>query len=149
MYNFQNMPLFGGTILENITYGINSHNNKTDILRFIKKTESDFVNKLPLGTNTVISSDGKSLSGGECQKVNLMRALLKSPKIYLFDEPTSNMDSISLQAMQSVINEIKGKSTVILITHNAEMIRNAEIVLKMDNGILTERHTSRNLVLQQ
>ncbi len=135
-YNYQNMSLFSSTVLENITYGIKSSYDKKDLLNFIKMTESNFINKLPLGINSPVSSDGKTLSGGECQKINFIRALLKSPKIYLLDEPTSNMDGISQNALIQIINQIKGKSSVILITHNEELIRNAEIILRIENGNL-------------
>jgi ATP-binding cassette subfamily B protein len=135
-YSFQNMRLFNGTILDNITYfGAHSFNKK-EILLSLKKADADFVNRLPLGLQTPISSEGIGLSGGESQKINIARALLHRSPVYIFDEPTSSIDKFGIENIANLFLSLKKESTVILITHNIELASKADKIILLKDGAI-------------
>ena len=77
----------------------------------------EFVDRLPLGYETVVGERGLSLSGGERQRVAIARAILMNPAILVLDEPTSHLDSQSELAVQSLIDQRRGTRTTIVISH--------------------------------
>jgi len=135
-YSFQNMRLFNGTILDNITYFGAHPFNKKEILLSLKKVDADFVNRLPLGLQTPISSEGIGLSGGESQKINIARALLHRSPIYIFDEPTSSIDKFGTENITDLFLSLKKESIVILITHNIELASKADKIILLKDGAI-------------
>jgi ATP-binding cassette subfamily C protein len=98
----------------------------------------DFVSKLPMGMETVLGDRGVRLSGGERQRLALARALLRMPALLILDEATSNLDSENERRILSVIEGLRERMTILMITHRLSAICNANIIHVLDKGRLTE-----------
>lgn len=94
----------------------------------------EFVKKLPEGIDTLIGDRGIKLSGGECQRLVLARAILRKPSILILDEATSALDSESESKIQEALESLKGKMTIIVIAHRLSTIRNADQVIVVEDG---------------
>src|SRR3569623_3740 len=113
----QETILFSGTIYDNLLMA-NPHANFEQIVQACKMAEIHHtIEELPQGYQTEIGERGVGLSGGQKQRLAIARALLKQPKILIFDEATSNLDSTTAEHFASTVNQIKGKVTMIFISH--------------------------------
>ncbi len=113
----QEIVLLNGSIADNIRFG-RPDASPEDIRAAAKAARVDeFVDRLPLGYETVVGERGLSLSGGERQRVAIARAILMNPAILVLDEPTSHLDSQSELAVQSLIDQRRGTRTTIVISH--------------------------------
>ncbi len=113
----QETVLFSGTIYENIVMA-QPHSNIEDVVAACKAAEiHEVIEKLPLGYQTEIGERGTGLSGGQRQRIAIARALLKKPKILIFDEAISNLDQHTSELFAKTINRLKDKVTMIFITH--------------------------------
>lgn len=128
---------FSGTIWDNLTYGID-HVDKKEILKAAMRAGMDFINELPLGYNTPIGDQGLSISGGEAQKIGFARALLKKPKVYIFDEITAALDQKSEERIKKTLVELKKDSTIVMIAHKPSTLEIADEVVIVDNGQVTK-----------
>lgn len=90
----------------------------------------------------IINEKGSNLSGGQRQKIAILRAFAKDPDVITFDEATSNMDDASKVLLKNTINNIFNDKTWIIISHEAEVADLAEIILHLDEGVLTKSETS-------
>lgn len=139
-YISQTSFLFTGTIFENLTI----HNptlTLDEVIEACKKVELDeFINQLPLRYNTLVEENGANFSGGQRQRLALARGLLKKGDIYIFDEVTNQLDPLTEQAVQNVIEEISKDKTSIIITHRISNVKRCDKVflLEQDNGILAQ-----------
>ncbi|MEF9931030.1 MAG: ATP-binding cassette domain-containing protein, partial [Bacteroidales bacterium] len=128
----QKNHLFNCSLLENITSGDSDPNinNIMDICSSLNL--GPLIQKLPLGLMTNIGKEGITLSGGECQKISIARALYKDPQIIIFDEATSFLDSDSEKYVLNKIIELKenGK-TIIMITHKTSNIQYADKIINI------------------
>ncbi|MDQ0883029.1 ABC transporter ATP-binding protein [Peribacillus sp. V2I11] len=126
--------LFNATIRENLLI-IDPEASDESIWESLEfAAAADFVNKLPQGLDTLIGDRGVRLSGGERQRLVLARAILRKPAILVLDEATSALDTENEAKIQSAIERLKGKMTIIVIAHRLSTIRNADQVLVMDQG---------------
>lgn len=113
----QETTLFSGTIYDNLGMA-NPHATFDHIVQACKMAEiHDVIERLPQGYKTEIGERGAGLSGGQKQRIAIARALLKRPKILIFDEATSNLDAITAEHFAKTINGLKGKVTMLFITH--------------------------------
>lgn len=97
---------------------------------------ADFVDARPQRLDTVVGDRGARFSGGERQRLALARALLRKPSLLILDEPTSSLDAASERmAMESIIG-LKGRLTMVLVTHRPEVARGADQLLRLENGVL-------------
>jgi len=113
----QETVLFSGTLYENLIFS-NPHTTFDQVVQACKLAEiHEAVEKLPEGYQTVIGERGVGLSGGQKQRLAIARALLKRPKILLFDEATSSLDSATAEHFAATVNQLKGKVTMLFITH--------------------------------
>lgn len=130
----QDVELFRGTVAENISrFGEIDHEEivKTGTLAGVH----DMIQKLPNGYDTEVGDGGQSLSGGQRQRLGLARALYKMPKLIVLDEPNASLDSNGEEALVAAIGRAKeAKSTVILITHKANLLSIADKILVMNDG---------------
>jgi ATP-binding cassette subfamily B protein len=104
---------------------------------------------LPQGYETVVGERGLKLSGGEKQRVAIARVILKNPKIMIFDEATSSLDSKSEQAIQNALASVAEHHTTLVIAHRLSTIVDAEQILVMDHGQIIERGTHQELLALQ
>ena len=113
----QETVLFSGTIYENLNHA-NPHASFQDIVKACRQAEiHDVIEGLPQGYQTEIGEQGVGLSGGQRQRVAIARALLKRPRILIFDEATSNLDQQTAEHFAATVNQLKGKVSMIFITH--------------------------------
>ncbi|HEY2336243.1 MAG TPA: peptidase domain-containing ABC transporter [Burkholderiales bacterium] len=113
----QETVLFSGTIHDNLTMA-NPHASFDDIVMACKAAEiHDTIEKLPEGYQTKLGEHGVGLSGGQKQRIAIARALLKRPKLLIFDEATSNLDNPTAEQLAQTINKLKGAATILFIAH--------------------------------
>jgi subfamily B ATP-binding cassette protein HlyB/CyaB len=113
----QETILFSGTVYDNLIAGA-PHASFEDVETACRMAEiHDHIQSLSQGYQTEIGEKGAGLSGGQKQRIAIARALLKRPKILIFDEATSNLDPITAEAFAKTINQLKGQATMIFITH--------------------------------
>ena len=113
----QETVLFAGTIYDNLVM-THPHAGFDDVIQACKLAEiHDTIEKLPQGYQTAIGEHGVGLSGGQRQRLAIARALLKRPKVLIFDEAVSNLDQATAEHFAQTINQLKGKVTLLFITH--------------------------------
>ncbi len=113
----QETVLFAGTVYENLILA-NPHTSFDEVIAACKRAEiHDTIERLPKGYQTEIGERGVGLSGGQKQRLAIARALLKRPKILIFDEATSSLDTSTGEQLARTINSLKGKATVVFIAH--------------------------------
>ena len=113
----QETVLFSGTIYENLL-AANPNASFADIVQACRIAEiHDVIEKLPKGYNTEIGEHGVGLSGGQKQRISIARAVLKRPRVLVFDEATSNLDPATADQFAHTINRLKGNVTVLFIAH--------------------------------
>ncbi|MFT9601161.1 ABC transporter ATP-binding protein [Mesobacillus sp.] len=131
--------LFHTSIRENLLL-INPDATEAELWEALKFAEAaDFVQTLPESLDTVIGDRGIKLSGGERQRLVLARAILKKPSILVLDEATSSLDSENEAKIQSALEQLKGKVTIIVIAHRLSTIRNADKVIVLDKGEIIQQ----------
>tara|TARA_X000001036_G_C20646294_1_gene793141 strand:+ start:48 stop:1796 length:1749 start_codon:yes stop_codon:yes gene_type:complete len=136
-YVSQSTYLIDDTIKNNILFGLNDDNSFDDqkfkkALRFSQLDK--FIENLPDGTNYIVGENGVKLSGGQKQRIGIARALYFNPKILVLDEITSSLDDQTSQELLDSLNFLSGKITIIYISHNQKVIKNADIVFKLLKG---------------
>jgi len=105
----------------------------------------DFINTLPLGINAVVGESGIKLSGGQKQRLAIARALLKNSSIILFDESTSSLDNLAQNKVKESIDNIQGKSTVVIVAHRLSTIKNVDKIFFLENGEIVDSGTFNEL----
>ena len=151
--------LFDGTIRENILYGILNedknlfNNNKDPYEKELKwclhMANAEFIydeNAFPLGLNTIVGSKGAKLSGGQKQRIAIARALIKKPKILILDEATSALDSESESKFQKELDNLKGKMTIIIISHRLCTIKDCDQIVVISKGKIIEKGKHEELI---
>ena len=138
--------LFDGTISDNISYP-NLDAKFKDIKSVSKLSQCDeFIDRFPLGYDTIIGERGQRLSVGQKQRISIARAIIKDPSILIFDEATSSVDNKTENLIQKSLKEISKNRTTIAIAHRLSTIRNADQILVLDDGKIIESGTHDELV---
>ncbi|MCC8051529.1 MAG: ABC transporter ATP-binding protein/permease [Clostridiales bacterium] len=145
---FQDVTLFGDTVWNNIKIG-NPNATDEQVLAAAEAACCDeFVRRLPDGYQTLLGENGSTLSGGERQRISIARALLKDAPIILLDEATASLDPENEVLIQSAISRLIRGKTVLVIAHRLRTIADADQILVLDNGEITERGTHEQLMAQ-
>ncbi|MCU0569398.1 MAG: ABC transporter ATP-binding protein/permease [Oculatellaceae cyanobacterium Prado106] len=145
----QDVFLFHGTVLENITYGNPSATLKEAITAAKIAEAHEFVEQLPQGYDTIVGERGQKLSGGQRQRLAIARAVLKNPPILILDEATSAVDNETEAAIQRSLEQITRNRTTIAIAHRLSTIRNADRIYVMEQGRLVEQGKHEELLALQ
>jgi ATP-binding cassette subfamily B protein len=142
----QNTTLFPGTVRENIAYG-NPDSNEEQIRYAAGIAEASFfISELPEDMDTNIGEDGHKLSGGQRQRLAIARAVLKDAPILILDEATSNVDNETEAALQRSIEKISVDRTTLIIAHRLSTLRNADRIIVLDSGSISEEGTHEELI---
>ena len=142
----QDTFLFNGTIAENIGYAV-PEATMEEIIEAAKAADiHDAILAMPLGYETPVGERGLRLSGGQKQRVAIARAILRKSPIIILDEATASVDVETERQIQKSIGAIAGKHTIIAIAHRLSTIRNADKILVIEDGQITEEGTHDELV---
>lgn len=142
----QDTWLFGGTIVENIAYG-RPGASQEEILEAARAAYVDrFVRTLPDGYDTKIADDGGNISAGEKQLITIARAFLACPQLLILDEATSSVDTRTELRIQRAMAELRRDRTSFIIAHRLSTIRDADRIVVLDGGRVTESGTHTELL---
>ena len=142
---FQDVYLFNDTLWENIKLG-NPCAKDSEIIDAARRAHVlEIVERLPEGWNTRVGESGNLLSGGEKQRVSVARALLRNAPILLCDEPSSALDPSTRRAVTGALEDLATKSTVIVVAHQLETIRRAQIIVLLDRARIVAQGTHEQL----
>lgn len=135
----QNTPLLSGSIRDNILYGVKGDVTEEEINQAIEMTHlSEFIKALPEGLDYQVGQFGSRLSGGQRQKISVARAILTGAELMLLDEPTASLDITSTAEIIHTTDVLKGKRTIVEVTHDAKAIEHADhiIVVNKDHTVI-------------
>lgn len=142
----QENTIFTGTIRENIS----TADTEASLDRVIDAAKlanaHDFITSFPMGYETVVGEIGINLSGGQKQRVAIARALLSDPRIIIFDEATSSLDTESEKAIQENMEAVLKDRTALIIAHRLSTIQNADMIIVLDEGVIVEQGNHRELL---
>jgi len=142
----QDVFLFNTTILENITIG-DLKISRREVIKAAKKVGvHEFINQLPGGYDFEVKERGGLLSSGQRQIIAFLRAYVYQPQLLILDEATSSIDSLSEEFIQNATEEITKNRTSIIIAHRLSTIQNADSILVMDDGVIVEKGSHRELL---
>ncbi|MEO1022801.1 MAG: ABC transporter transmembrane domain-containing protein [Bacteroidota bacterium] len=145
----QEVHLFGTSIKENIRYGRLDATDE-DIAEAAKAANAhQFITEMSDGYDALIGEKGVKLSGGQRQRLAIARAILKNPAILLLDEATSSLDSESEAQVQDALDRLMSNRTTFVIAHRLSTVQDADLILVMDKGEITEQGTHHELLEQK
>jgi len=143
---FQDVLLFDDTVMENIRLGRRDAADE-EVMAAAKAAQcEEFISRLPQGYQTNIGENGSALSGGERQRISIARALLKDAPIVLLDEATASMDAESETLVQDALSVLLKNKTVMVIAHRMRTVANADKIVVLDNGLVSEQGTPSELM---
>lgn len=144
----QDVFLFSDTIEGNIAYGRPNCSFEEVKHAAIMADANHFICAMPDGYDTIVGERGVGLSGGQKQRISLARALLKDPSILILDDTTSAVDMETESYIQTQLKSIQNSCTVFIIAYRISSIKDADLILVMDNGCIIEHGTHDSLVAQ-
>jgi subfamily B ATP-binding cassette protein MsbA len=140
--------LFDTTIRENIRYGRPEASEEEMRAAASAAHVDEFVDQLPDGYDTPVGEFGTLLSGGQRQRITIARAILKNPAILVFDEATSSLDAKTERTVQDAIDTLRGRRTVFVIAHRLSTIRNADRIVVLEQGRVSQEGSHDELLAQ-
>ena len=142
----QDVFLFAGSVRENIMYG-SPNATEEEMLQAAKRANiHDYVMGLPSGYDTEVGERGVKLSGGQKQRISIARAFLKNPDILILDEATSALDNMTEMQVQRALAELSVGRTTLVVAHRLSTVKNADQILVLTDGVITERGSHEELV---
>ena len=144
----QDIVLFAATIKDNLLYA-NQNASEEEIVDAAKKANAhNFIMDFEDGYDTIVGERGVEISGGQRQRIAIARAILKNPKILIFDEATSSLDSKSEELIQESMTLLLKNRTSIIIAHRLSTIKKADKIFVLENGKITESGNHNELMVQ-
>ena len=135
----QDSLLFDGTIYSNILMG-NPAAGREEVLQAVRDADlEEFVSSLPQGLDTPVGERGASLSGGQKQRVAMARALIKQAPLLILDEPTAALDSVTEQYIGRTLEHLRGKCTVLVVSHSPALTAHADHVIHFENPVQSSK----------
>ncbi len=142
----QDVFLFDGSVRDNIAYS-NPTATESEVESAARRANAhEFIVCLPAGYATLVGERGVKLSGGQRQRLAIARAFLKAPQILILDEATSNLDTQSEQLIQESMSALSAGRTTFVVAHRLSTIRDADVILVLENGCIVERGTHDELM---
>ena len=123
-----------GTIGENIGYGLGEIDHRQIEYAARLSGIHEFISRLPQGYESQVGEEGMLLSGGQRQRLALARALVTRPNLLILDEPTNHLDPSALQAVIDSLQALDMRPTILIISHNMEILRSVERVYSLKDG---------------
>ena len=145
----QDTWVFNGTIFDNIAYG-KENATMDEVVSAAKAAHiHNYIMRLPLGYNTVVSEDGGNISKGQKQLITIARAMLYDTSMLILDEATSNVDTATERKVQAAMRTLMAGKTSFIIAHRLSTIRNADSILVMEHGDVLEQGNHDQLMAKQ
>lgn len=142
----QEPALFGATLRRNVTFGSPDATQEELDAAMEAASLQRLLRALPQGYDTLVGERGMTLSGGERQRISIARAALRKPRIFLFDEATSSLDSTTEAEILGNLKAISQGCTTLIIAHRLSTVMHADQIIVLDHGVVAERGTHRELL---
>lgn len=145
----QDVNLFTGTVMDNIRYGKLDATDE-ECIRAAKLANADgFIRMLPQGYHTVLEGDGSGLSQGQRQLISIARAAVADPPVMILDEATSSIDTRTEAIVQKGMDALMKGRTVFVIAHRLSTVKNADVIMVLDQGRIIERGNHEQLLAEK
>ena len=145
----QDTNLFTGTIKENIKYGKLNATDEEVINAAKLANAHNFIEMLPNGYDTMLTSNGANLSQGQRQLIAIARAAVHNPPVMILDEATSSIDTRTEKIVQDGMDKLMEGRTVLVIAHRLSTVRNSKAIMVLDHGRIIERGDHEDLIAQK
>ena len=145
----QDTHLFTGTVMENIRYGRLDATDEECIAAAKLANADGFIERLPNGYDTMLTSDGANLSQGQRQLLAIARAAVADPPVLILDEATSSIDTRTEALVQAGMDGLMKGRTTFVIAHRLSTVRNADCIMVLEQGRIIERGTHDDLIAQK
>ncbi len=142
----QDTYLFNTSVRNNIAYARPNATDEEVIAAAKRANAYEFIERLPLGFDTMIGDRGVLLSGGQRQRLAIARALVQDPDILILDEATSALDTVSERLVQAAIEELSRERTTLVIAHRLSTVQKADQIAVLDKGCVVEVGTHKELL---
>ena len=145
----QDTNLFTGTVMENIRYG-NLDATDEQVIEAAKLANAhSFITRLPEGYNTMLTGNGSNLSQGQRQLISIARAAVADPPVMILDEATSSIDTRTESLVQKGMDALMHGRTVFVIAHRLSTVRNSDVIMVLEHGVIIERGTHDDLIAKK
>ena len=146
----QDVFLFSDSILNNISFGIEKNSDTFRLAEQAAKDASIYENimEFPHQFNTLIGERGVTLSGGQKQRVSIARAIIKNPKMLIFDDCLSAVDTQTEENILRSLKKVTKDKTVIIISHRISSVKHADRILVLEHGVVLQQGTHDELLAQ-
>ncbi|MFI9252962.1 ABC transporter ATP-binding protein [Streptomyces sp. NPDC053069] len=142
----QETLVFHGTVQENIAYG-RPGASEADIVAAARAADAhEFIERLPEGYDTLVGQRGRTLSGGQCQRLAIARAMIRDAPVLLLDEPTTGLDARSGRRIMDPLRRLMAGRTTVVISHNLLTVRDATRIVVLDHGRVVEHGAHADLL---
>jgi len=143
----QETTLFAATVRENIAFGVGSSAAEAAIIAAAQAAQAhDFILEMPQGYDTRVGERGVTLSGGQKQRLAIARALLMNPRLLILDDATASVDTETEHLIQQAFERLIQGRTTFIIAHRLSTVRQADMILVLDNGRIAARGTHESLL---
>lgn len=142
----QEVFLFSDTIRNNIAFGIDQFTEEQIIEATKKAVVYDNIIQFEKGFDTLVGERGITLSGGQKQRVSIARAIIKEPKVLVFDDALSAVDTKTEEAILTQLRSVMKNRTSVIISHRVSTVKNADLIIYMEDGKIIEKGTHSELI---